>query len=205
MEPGSRIRHLLRRLAATAETGLTFAGSPYDRARFQEVADIAVELSRIPEELVGVPGFVFEGGYATPKLIVRVVVVGEGDRVLMVKEAEDGLWTLPGGWVDVGESLSLAAEREVFEETGYRVRAVKIAAVFDKLAHAHPPALHHSYLLFVNAALEGGSARTSIETTEVGWFSPDHLPPLSIGRATEKQIRRAIEHHHHPDLPTDFD
>lgn len=205
MEPASRIRHLLRRLAATADTGLTFAASPYDRARFQEVADVAAELSRIPEELLSAPGFVFEGGYATPKLIVRVVVVAEDDRVLMVKEAEDGLWTLPGGWVDVGESLSLAAEREVFEETGYRVRAVKIAAIFDKLAHPHPPALHHSYLLFVNAALEGGSPQTSIETTEVGWFRLDNFPPLSIGRATEAQIRRAIEHHLRPDLPTDFD
>ncbi|HJU81249.1 MAG TPA: NUDIX domain-containing protein, partial [Acidimicrobiia bacterium] len=107
--------------------------------------------------------------------------------------------------VDVGESLSLAAEREVLEETGYRVRATKIAAIFDKLAHPHPPALHHSYLLFVNATLEGGSPQTSIETTEVGWFSLDELPPLSISRATEAQIRRAVEHHHSPDLPTDFD
>jgi ADP-ribose pyrophosphatase YjhB (NUDIX family) len=205
VEPASRIRHLLRRLTATAETGLTFAVSPYDRARFQEVADVAAELSRFPEELLGAPGFVFEGGYATPKLIVRVAVVGDDDRLLMVKEAEDGLWTLPGGWVDVGESLSLAAEREVFEETGYRVRATKVAAIFDKLAHAHPPALHHSYLMFVNAALEGGSAQPSIETIEVGWFSVDRLPPLSIGRATEAQIRRAIEHHHRPELPTDFD
>ncbi|HJU52331.1 MAG TPA: NUDIX hydrolase N-terminal domain-containing protein, partial [Acidimicrobiia bacterium] len=100
MEPASRIRHLLRRLVAAAETGLTFAASPYDRARFREVAEVAAELSRIPEELVGAPGFVFEGGYATPKLIVRVVVVAQDDRVLMVREAEDGLWTLPGGWVD---------------------------------------------------------------------------------------------------------
>ena len=205
MEPTSRIRYLLRRLAATADTGLSFAASPYDRARFQEVADVAAELAGIPEDLVGAPGFVFEGGYATPKLIVRVVVVADDDRILMVKETEDGLWTLPGGWVDVGESLSLAAEREVFEETGYRVRATKLAAIFDKLAHPHPPALHHSYLLFVIARLEGGSAQTSIETTEVGWFPLDGLPSLSIGRATEGQIRRAVEHHHRPDLPTDFD
>ena len=89
MEPASRIRHLLRRLTATADTGLTFAVSPYDRARFQEVADVAAELSRLPEELLGAPGFVFEGGYATPKLIVRVAVVADDDRLLMVKEAEE--------------------------------------------------------------------------------------------------------------------
>ncbi len=205
MEPEPRIRYLLRRLAATAETGLSFSVGMYDRLRFQEVADITAELAGFPEEMVGTPGFVFEGGYATPKLIVRVVVVDREDRLLMVKEAEDGLWTLPGGWVDIGESLSLAAEREVLEETGYRVRATKLAADFDKLAHPHPPALHHSYLVFVNARLEGGSLQTSIETTEVGWFPLECLPPLSIARATEGQIRRAFQHHHQPDLPTDFD
>ncbi|MGH8957607.1 MAG: NUDIX domain-containing protein, partial [Acidimicrobiia bacterium] len=176
-----------------------------DRARFQEIAEVAAELAGLPEDLVGTAGFVFEGGYATPKLIVRVVVVDDNDGILMVKEAEDGLWTLPGGWVDVGESPSLAAEREVFEETGYRVKVIKLAAIFDKLAHPHPPALHHSYLLFVNARLEGGSAQTSIETTAVGWFTLDKLPPLSIARATENQIRQAFEHHHRPDLPTHFD
>lgn len=204
MDPG-RIRHLLRRLTATAETGLSFCVNPYDRARFQEVADIAAELSGIPKDLVGAPGFVFEGGYATPKLIVRAAVINGDLRILMVKEAEDGLWTLPGGWVDVGESVSLAAEREVFEETGYRVKAIKLAALFDKLAHEHPPALHHSYLVFVTCRLEGGSAQTSIETTEVGWFPIDDLPPLSIARATVGQIRRAFDHHRQPDLPTDFD
>ncbi|HEX2421487.1 MAG TPA: NUDIX hydrolase N-terminal domain-containing protein [Acidimicrobiia bacterium] len=205
MESSSRIRHLLRRLAATAETGLSFSVNPYDRLRFQEVADVAAELANLPQELVDAPGFVFEGGYATPKLIVRVMVVDGDDQVLMVKEAEDGLWTLPGGWVDVGESLSLAAEREVLEETGYRVKATKLAAVFDKLAHPHPPALHHSYLLFINARLDGGVLQTSVETTAVGWFGLERLPPLSIGRATEGQIRRAFEHHRHPALPTDFD
>ena len=204
MDP-ARIRHLLRRLAATAETGLSFSVNDYDRLRFQEVADIASELAALPPELVGAPGFVFEGGYATPKLIVRAAVIDTEDRVLMVKEAEDGLWTLPGGWVDVGESLSLAAEREVFEETGYRVKALKLAALFDKLAHEHPPALHHSYLAFVTCRLEGGGARTSIETTEVGWFPPDKLPPISPGRATAAQIRRAFDHHRDPALPTDFD
>ena len=58
----------------------------------------------------------------------------------MVRETADGRWTLPGGWIDLGESPAYAAEREVLEETGMKVTAEKLAAVFDKRRHDHPPA-----------------------------------------------------------------
>jgi ADP-ribose pyrophosphatase YjhB (NUDIX family) len=144
-------------------------------------------------------------GYATPKLICRAAVFDHADRVLMVREAADGRWTLPGGWIDVGEPPAPAAEREVREETGYEVAVTKLAAVYDKLRHEHPPAPHHSYLLFFMAELHGGSPSTSVETTEIGWFAADALPELSVGRATGKQILRMWDHHRDPGLPTDFD
>ncbi|WP_367113779.1 NUDIX domain-containing protein, partial [Propionivibrio sp.] len=52
--------------------------------------------------------------------------------------AHNGAWTLPGGWCDTGESPSLSAEREVAEESGLQVRAVRLVALFDKLKHDHP-------------------------------------------------------------------
>ena len=60
-----------------------------------------------------------ETGYATPKLDVRGVVFRE-DQILLVKELADGGWTLPGGWIDLNEPPTRAAEREVWEESGYR-------------------------------------------------------------------------------------
>lgn len=56
-----------------------------------------------------------------------------------MKERKDGLWTLPGGWADVGESPSVTAIREVKEESGYDVVVRKLAAVYDRDKHGHPP------------------------------------------------------------------
>lgn len=170
-------------------------------------------MRRIAAEMAAYPGDptplddLFSGyrGYATPLLICRAAVFDEDHQILMVREAADGKWTLPGGWVDVGESPAESVEREVREESGYLVRASKLAAVYDKLRHEHPPTPDHAYILFFLCDLLGGEPTTSVETSEVGWFSLDRLPELSTGRVTERQIRRLAQHHRRPDLATDFD
>lgn len=206
----ARLLELIQRLAALSQTGLAFAASPYDVQRYEEVGAIAAELASHGEpDAVRVAAiFRSDDGYVTPKMIVRSAVfssIDGGPHILMVKETADGRWTLPGGWIDVGESPGFAAEREVLEETGMKVTAEKLAAVFDKRRHEHPPAPHHAYLLFFLCRLVGGSLTPSLETSEVAWFPADRLPELSTGRATAKQIRRMFDHHVDPSLPTDFD
>src|SRR5581483_7925703 len=75
--------------------------------------------------------FAAERGYATPKVGVRAAVFREDGGILMVREMTDGRWALPGGWADVNQSPRESIEREVREETGFEVRARKLAAVFD--------------------------------------------------------------------------
>ena len=102
-----------RRLQAIAQNGLHFSRDPYDRARFEQVREICAEMlaaDSAPAALV--EALQIETGYATPKVDTRSVVVRDG-RILLVREATDGLWTLPGGWADPGESPSQNAEREV--------------------------------------------------------------------------------------------
>lgn len=205
-----RLLELVQRLAALSQTGLAFAKTPFDIQRYEEVGEIAAELASHgePDALRMAEIFRSDDGYVTPKMIVRSAVfsvIDDRPHVLMVKETADGHWTLPGGWIDLGESPAYAAEREVLEETGMKVTAEKLAAVFDKRKHDHPPAPHHAYLLFFMCRLESGSPTPSIETSEVGWFPPDNLPELSRGRATETQIKRMFDHFANPSLPTDFD
>jgi ADP-ribose pyrophosphatase YjhB (NUDIX family) len=205
-----RLLELIQRLAAVSQTGLAFARSPFDVQRYEEVGEIAAELASHGETDALRVAAIFrsDDGYVTPKMIVRSAVfslIEGGPHILMVRETADHRWTLPGGWIDLGESPAYAAEREVLEETGMKVTAEKLAAVFDKRRHDHPPAPHHAYLLFFLCRLEGGSLTPSLETSEVGWFPADRLPELSTGRATQKQIERMFDHFADPTLPTDFD
>jgi ADP-ribose pyrophosphatase YjhB (NUDIX family) len=104
------------------------------------------------------------------------------------------LWTLPGGWVDVGQSPSESVEREVKEESGYEVRAVRLLALWDRDKHPHPPLPFHVYKLYFQCELLGGDPLTaSTETEGASFFSKDALPELSLGRVTPQQIDRLIE------------
>ena len=62
---------------------------------------------------------------------------------------------MPGGWADVGDAPSVAAIREVKEESGYDVEVKKLAAVYDRDKHGHPPIPFHVYKLFFYASFVG--------------------------------------------------
>lgn len=196
-----------RKLLALAQNGLAFAQNPFDVERYEAVREIATEM--VAERSGVEPGdlrelFAGQAGYATPKVDVRGVVFRD-DAVLLVKERADGRWTLPGGWADVNDSPAQATEREVYEESGYRARAVKLLALYDRNKHGHTPYMFHIYKLFFRCEILGGEATQSIETDGVGFFGEHELPELSIGRVTPGQIARFFEHLRHPDWPTDFD
>lgn len=196
-----------QRIQAMAQTGLTFAKDPFDRERYQELRELAVEMAQAAsgaprDELRAV--FAGELGYPTPKVDVRAVVF-RGDEVLLVKEARTGGWTFPGGWADVGDTPSHAAEREAFEESGYRVRARKLLAFLDKSRHDHPPSVDYAYKAFIGCELLGGEATTSHETAGVGFFPRERLPELDTHRTTAGQIELAYLHRADPSRPTDFD
>jgi ADP-ribose pyrophosphatase YjhB (NUDIX family) len=196
------------RLQAIAQTGLEFATSPYDVERYNQLREIAAEMTAAQFDLEPVHirrFFAAETGYATPKVDVRGVVF-RNDKLLLVRESCEAKWTLPGGWGDVGSSPAENAVREVLEESGFEVRAQKLLAVFDRSKHPHePPFPFHIYKMFFLCELLGGTARLSSETDGVDFFSEDALPDLSISRTTPGQIHRMFEHHRNPNLPTDFD
>ena len=156
---GAELLDWTRRLQAIAQSGLTYAKDPYDVERYEQIRRIAAEIgaSSLGSTVNRIDAlFSEESGYATPKLDIRAVVLDEEDAVLLIKEKEDNLWTLPGGWVDVGESPSESVEREVKEESGYEVRAVRLLALWDRDKHPHPPLPFHVYKLVFQCELLGG-------------------------------------------------
>lgn len=196
-----------RRLQFIAQNGLTFAEDEYDIARYEAVGEIAGEmLSRmgnLPIDAVATQ-LAAERGYGTPKLDVRAFVL-QPEGLLLVRERSDGLWTLPGGWIDVGESPSEAAARETAEESGYVVRAERLLALYDRRRHAHPPMISHVYKVFIDCKIEGRGERLENETDAVDFFPLDRLPDLSTERVTAAQLVRLAEIHAHPEWQADFD
>lgn len=203
-------------LAVIAQNGLAYAQDGYDRERYERVRTIAAAILSTgsgldPAAAAGL--FAAEQGHATPKVDVRGVVFRD-DRILLVRERADDRWTLPGGWADPGESPAGGTVREVWEESGYRTRAVKLLALYDRGRHGHGPHPFYIYKVFFRCdllddsppAAAGRDAGPSYhETDGVDFFRPDALPPLSTGRVTAAQIARFFAHAQHPEWPADFD
>ena len=197
----------VRQIQAIAQTGLTYTKDVYDIERYHALSTLAAEIAAqhtdTPFTLIR-DLFTAEVGHATPKVDVRAAVFC-AEKILLVRERADGLWTLPGGWADVGESPSLAAVREAAEESGYQTRAIKLLALYDRDKHGHPPHPFHIYKLIFQCELLGGAPTQSEETDGVDFFAEHQLPPLSMGRVTAAQIVRLFAHYRNPHWPTDFD
>ncbi len=197
-----------RQIQSMAQSGLTYSTNPYDLERYHELLALTEEMSAaqsgVEKEVIH-NLFVQEAGYTTPKVDVRGAAF-RGDELLLVRElADGGRWTLPGGWCDTGDTPRQAVEREMREETGYEVRAIKLAAVLDRDTQGHPPYFFSVYKLLFLCEITGGSPLQSIETGESAFFNEDALPELSAGRVTEAQLRLLFRHHRDPSLPTEFD
>ena len=198
---------LARRLFALSQSGLHFTPQEYDRERYREIAQIAAQLlaneSQHSPDALHDTWFV-ETGYATPKITVRGAIFRE-DRVLLVRETTDGRWSLPGGWADVNDSPAYAIEKEIEQESGFTAKAVKLAALYDRNKHEHPPYFFHAWNAMFICDITGGAPRFSNETDGVEFYRLDELPELSTGRTTAAQIHRMYVHHLQRGLPTEFD
>jgi ADP-ribose pyrophosphatase YjhB (NUDIX family) len=199
----------VRALQAISQTGLHYAQNPYDTQRYSQIGELAAAMLSQHSTLDIAQILAFQAaefGYATPKVDVRGVVFRD-ERILMVREILDaGRWTVPGGWADVNETPSQAVVREVWEESGYETRAVKLLAVYDREKQGHPPPFpFHVYKLFFLCELIGGEARPNEEASEIEFFALDALPELSVSRVTQRQIQHFFDLRRRPDAPAEFD
>jgi ADP-ribose pyrophosphatase YjhB (NUDIX family) len=202
-------------LAALAQNGLNYAGDRYEVSRYHRMQELSAELLALLSDEDAAEfrqALLVERGHATPKVDVRTALF-EDERVLLVREARDGRWTLPGGWADAMDTPSQAAAREFAEEAGIHVRIATLAAVHDGTRHnAHSAGAtgtpwHIYKLLFVADRLDDAPPQAGLdgETTAVGFFALDDLPELSTGRTTRAQLALLLRHHIDRGAATEFD
>ena len=181
-------------LQALAQAGLFYSKDIYDLERFTRIRQIAAEMISHP---TGLPTdtvkdiFCNETGYQTPKLDCRGAVFQDG-KILLVQE-KDGLWSLPGGWVDVDLSVGENTVKEVKEEAGLDVRCDRIIAVQDRKKHNPEVYAYNICKVFVLCELLGGIFQPNSETVDSGWFTMDNLPPLSVNKTTAAQVRMCFD------------
>ena len=209
LDPAERVRRAAVLLAALAQDGLTFAANAYESDRYASVAGLASELlsavsGRDAAELALELGR--DSGYATPKVDVRGACFDPDERVLLTRERSDGLWSLPGGWADPGDTPTTAVLRELREESGAVADVVKLVGCWDRDTRGHRPALPVAVIkLFFLCRVREMGVHSELETLETGWFSVEDLPPLSLHRVDEVELRRCLAHHRDPSLPTELD
>ncbi len=187
---------LLKKIQALCEHGQHFAQNEFDKQRYGEIESIVFELleenfSLEPEKVSLL--MKENNGYKTPKVDIRAVVFNTIGELLLVKERSDGMWSLPGGWADVGYTPSEVAVKETKEEAGVKVSPGRLIALQDKRCHNHPEDLYYIYKVFIECIYQGEDQGDNLETTDSGYFCKSELPPLSTPRNTVEQINMLFD------------
>ncbi len=198
----------IKRLRRIAHLGLTYAKDEYDQERYAELHQISMELlSMISDEPLQKIKMYFSSKteYITPKVDIRSVIFNNEGKILLVREKADGLWSLPGGWADIGNSPKETAEKEALEETGIRVRANKLLAVLDKRCHPHPPAPDYVYKIFIQCEILENTGYHAFDILDSGFFDRSALPDLSVDRVLPGHIALMFQFYDEPGKQAVFD
>lgn len=195
------------KIQSIAQSGLAYCKDVYDKERYEELRNIAAEIisQKTDISVEKVKGlFCSETGYQTPKIDTRAAVFQDG-KILMVHE-NNGMWSLPGGWCDVDQSVASNIIKEVKEETGLSVSVEKIIAVQDWRKHNVCNYIYGVIKIFMMCNLIGGTFAENIETTEIRYFDRDELPNnIATEKTTKEQILMCFDAYENKCRNTQFD
>lgn len=194
-------------IQSLSQIGLTYTKDVYDRERYQRLREISAEMLAKKTE-VSIEKvkdlFCHETGYQTPKLDTRAAIF-RNNKILLVHK-NNGTWSLPGGWCDVLESVKSNTEKEVREETGLNVKAVKIISIQDRNKHNKPIYAYGVCKIFVLCEVINGKFVENIETTEIRYFSLQDLPHnLAEEKTNKEQIEMCFKAYLNENWQTQFD
>jgi ADP-ribose pyrophosphatase YjhB (NUDIX family) len=122
------------------------------------------------------------------------VVVRDG-RALLVRRGKEplyGRWTVPGGTVELGESLEEALVREMEEETGLRVEPVELLTVFDRIQREAGRVVYHHVIVDYLCRWRSGDARAGSDALDVAWASAADLPGYDLPARALEVVRNAL-------------
>jgi len=195
MLPVKQIAFWADELRDISALGLKFSDDTYDRERFQKIQKIAIAMlaftsnSSIHQlEPLQIPHF----SRPCPLVGGDAAVIDSTGRILLIQRADNMMWAMPGGLIEVGETPVEGVLREVIEETGYRCQAVSVVGIFDSrfCGTTYPLHLYHFMFLCTPLAEEDQIVPThQEESLNIKWFHESNLPknidPGHISRIPE--------------------
>ena len=131
----------------------------------------------------------------SPQIAVGAIVIRD-NKVLLVKRKQppsEGLWAIPGGRVELGETLQEAAEREVKEETGVTVRAGNPVYTFDLLEQDDAERIRYHYVIVdLVADYVTGEPNPGDDACEARWVTSKELQDLPVSQTTREVLRKTV-------------
>lgn len=135
--------------------------------------------------------------YPDAPLVGVGAIIIESDRVALVKRGHaplQGQWSIPGGVLEVGETLRKAVVREAREETGLTIEPGELLGVFERVVpDEHGKMRYHYVLIDFLCRRSAGELRAGDDADEVRWFRRDQLAGLQLARETEGVILKGFE------------
>ena len=174
-------------LRGIANEGDRYADNDYDRQRYGRMLSLSARLvaaieQRSPDEVM--EEYKQNPAHVTP-FVAADAAVFRGGRILLIKREDNGLWAMPGGATEVGETWAQSAERELREETGVVGTAKKLLGVFDSRIWGSRSKYHFYAGVWLVEASDDRAPIAGPETTDVGFFAEHDLPAeLSPGNSS---------------------
>jgi ADP-ribose pyrophosphatase YjhB (NUDIX family) len=134
---------------------------------------------------------------------VTVAVRNAQGELLLIERTDNGLWALPGGALDIGESVVQAARREVYEETGIHVEITGLSGIYSDPRHViayDDGEVRQEFSICFHAKPVSGEPRSSSETSQARWVSPDSLQSLKVHPSMRLRIDHALQREPQPYL-----
>ncbi|MGH8338663.1 MAG: NUDIX hydrolase [Gammaproteobacteria bacterium] len=130
-----------------------------------------------------------------PVIAVGGVVIS-GARVLLIRRGQpplEGRWSIPGGLLELGETIAQAIGRELMEEAGVQVRPLELIEIYEKVLRlANQPPQYHFVILDYLCELLGGNAQAGTDVTDVAWSTEDELDRFNLTTEAKRVVKRAF-------------
>lgn len=190
-----------KEIQAIGQIGLTYCTNVFDIERFERLREISCEMisTMTDEPLQKVRDVIcMDKGYITPKIDTRAAIFNKQGQILLVKEAKNNLWSLPGGWCDEDMSIFSNTIKEAREEAGMLVTPVKLAAFLDKDKWNKSSQPFHILAAFTICYEGEGEFEKNSETLERRFYNLEDIDEtwLRLGTTTLSQIKLCFDAYH---------